>query len=63
MWDTRSGKVEGQLIGHSGPVMCVQLEQSMNTIVSGSRDNSIRVTLAFNSIISLTGLGHKSEQT
>ena len=41
LWDLRSGMVHRSLVGHTGPVTCLQFDETH--IVTGSVDRSIRV--------------------
>jgi mitochondrial division protein 1 len=43
LWDLRSGQVHRSLIGHTGPVSCLQFDDVH--LVTGSLDRSIRVSL------------------
>lgn len=43
LWDLRSGQVHRSLVGHTGPVTCLQFDQTQ--LVTGSADRSIRVSL------------------
>lgn len=45
LWDLRSGQVHRSLVGHTGPVTCLQFD-SMH-LVTGSADRSIRVSFSF----------------
>lgn len=42
LWDLRSGQVHRSLVGHTGPVTCLQFDDSR--LVTGSLDRSIRVS-------------------
>ena len=42
LWDLRSGQVHRSLIGHTGPVTCLQFDDTH--IVTGSADRSVRVS-------------------
>lgn len=42
LWDLRSGQVHRSLVGHTGPVTCLQFDQTH--LVTGSADRSIRVS-------------------
>jgi len=42
LWDLRSGQVHRSLVGHTGPVTCLQFDGTH--IVTGSLDRSIRVS-------------------
>lgn len=44
LWDLRSGQVHRSLVGHTGPVTCLQFDDVH--LVTGSLDRSIRVTLS-----------------
>lgn len=44
LWDLRSGQVHRSLVGHTGPVTCLQFGDVH--LVTGSLDRSIRVSLA-----------------
>lgn len=44
LWDLRSGQVHRSLVGHTGPVTCLQFDDVH--IVTGSLDRSIRVSLS-----------------
>ena len=57
LWDLRSGQVHRSLVGHTGPVTCLQFDDMH--LVTGSADRSIRVSQkSFDSSFSvgLTGL-------
>ncbi|RYC54281.1 hypothetical protein CHU98_g11925, partial [Xylaria longipes] len=41
LWDLRSGQVHRSLVGHTGPVTCLQFDDVH--IVTGSSDRSIRI--------------------
>jgi len=43
LWDLRSGQVHRSLVGHTGPVTCLQFDDVH--LVTGSLDRSIRVCL------------------
>jgi division protein 1 len=43
LWDLRSGQVHRSLVGHTGPVTCLQFDDIH--LVTGSLDRSIRVRL------------------
>lgn len=43
LWDLRSGQVHRSLVGHTGPVTCLQFDDVH--IVTGSLDRSIRVSI------------------
>lgn len=43
LWDLRSGHVHRSLVGHTGPVTCVQFDDVH--LVTGSLDRSVRVSL------------------
>jgi division protein 1 len=45
LWDLRSGQVHRSLVGHTGPVTCLQFDDVH--IVTGSLDRSIRVSLDY----------------
>lgn len=45
LWDLRSGQVHRSLVGHTGPVTCLQFDDVH--LVTGSLDRSIRVSLTF----------------
>lgn len=42
LWDLRSGQVHRSLVGHTGPVTCLQFDDTY--LVTGSVDRSIRVS-------------------
>jgi division protein 1 len=42
LWDLRSGQVSRSLVGHTGPVTCLQFDDSL--LVTGSADRSVRVS-------------------
>ena len=44
LWDLRSGQVHRSLVGHTGPVTCLQFDDTH--LVTGSADRSIRVRIA-----------------
>ena len=44
LWDLRSGQVHRSLVGHTGPVTCVQFDDTH--LVTGSADRSVRVSLS-----------------
>lgn len=44
LWDLRSGQVHRSLVGHTGPVTCLQFDDVH--LVTGSLDRSIRVSYA-----------------
>ena len=41
LWDLRSGAVHRSLVGHTGPVTCLQFDETY--LVTGSTDRSVRV--------------------
>ncbi|VEU21626.1 DEKNAAC102270 [Brettanomyces naardenensis] len=41
LWDLRSGEVMRQLIGHTGPVSCLQFDEK--SLITGSADRSVRI--------------------
>ena len=43
LWDLRSGQVHRSLVGHTGPITCLQFDEVH--LVTGSLDRSIRVSL------------------
>jgi division protein 1 len=43
LWDLRSGQVHRNLVGHTGPITCLQFDDVH--LVTGSLDRSIRVGL------------------
>lgn len=43
LWDLRSGQVHRSLVGHTGPITCLQFDDVH--LVTGSLDRSIRVSL------------------
>ena len=43
LWDLRSGQVHRSLVGHTGPVTCLQFDDMH--LVTGSADRSIRVSI------------------
>lgn len=43
LWDLRSGQVHRSLVGHTGPITCLQFDQTH--LVTGSADRSIRVSI------------------
>jgi division protein 1 len=45
LWDLRSGQVHRSLVGHTGPVTCLQFDDVH--LITGSLDRSIRVRLEF----------------
>ncbi|BCR88777.1 WD repeat-containing protein [Aspergillus chevalieri] len=45
LWDLRSGQVHRSLVGHTGPVTCLQFDDVH--LVTGSSDRSIRVRFFF----------------
>lgn len=45
LWDLRSGQVHRSLVGHTGPVTCLQFDDVH--LVTGSLDRSIRVSSPF----------------
>lgn len=45
LWDLRSGQVSRSLVGHTGPVTCLQFDDVH--LVTGSLDRSIRVSTYF----------------
>jgi mitochondrial division protein 1 len=42
LWDLRSGQVHRSLVGHTGPVTCLQFDDTH--LVTGSADRSVRVS-------------------
>jgi division protein 1 len=42
LWDLRSGQVHRSLVGHTGPVTCLQFDDVH--LVTGSLDRSVRVS-------------------
>lgn len=53
LWDLRSGQVHRSLVGHTGPVTCLQFDDMH--MVTGSSDRSIRVCI-FNSFHYFLGI-------
>jgi division protein 1 len=53
LWDLRSGQVHRSLVGHTGPVTCLQFDDMH--LVTGSLDRSIRVSFSthFHQIVEL----------
>lgn len=49
LWDLRSGQVHRSLVGHTGPVTCLQFDDTH--LVTGSTDRSVRVSLVPSKII------------
>ena len=49
LWDLRSGQVSRSLVGHTGPVTCLQFDDAH--MVTGSLDRSIRVRALGTSIV------------
>ena len=49
LWDLRSGQVHRSLVGHTGPVTCLQFDDVH--LVTGSLDRSIRVSLRLRILI------------
>jgi len=47
MWDMRTGQAHRTLLGHTGPVTCLQFDEIH--VVSGSLDKSVRVCPLFRS--------------
>lgn len=45
LWDLRSGQVHRSLVGHTGPITCLQFDDVH--LVTGSLDRSIRVTSSY----------------
>lgn len=45
LWDLRSGQVSRSLVGHTGPVTCLQFDDVH--LVTGSLDRSIRVCITY----------------
>ena len=43
LWDLRSGQVHRSLVGHTGPVTCLQFDDVH--MVTGSLDRSVRVSV------------------
>jgi len=41
MWDMRTGQAHRTLVGHTGPVTCLQFDEIH--VVSGSLDKTVRV--------------------
>jgi mitochondrial division protein 1 len=50
LWDLRSGQVHRSLVGHTGPITCLQFDDVH--MVTGSLDRSIRVRVPFPVFIS-----------
>lgn len=50
LWDLRSGQVHRSLVGHTGPVTCLQFDDVH--MVTGSLDRSVRVSLALQLLLS-----------
>ena len=48
LWDLRSGQVHRSLVGHTGPVTCLQFDDMH--LITGSADRSIRVSFPYISI-------------
>ena len=42
LWDLRSGQVHRSLVGHTGPITCLQFDDT--SLVTGSLDRSVRVS-------------------
>lgn len=45
LWDLRSGQVHRSLVGHTGPITCLQFDE--RHLITGSADRSIRVGVPF----------------
>ena len=59
LWDLRSGQVHRSLVGHTGPVTCLQFDDVH--LVTGSVDRSVRVSLTSSPRVScLTNMHHRS---
>jgi division protein 1 len=54
LWDLRSGQVHRSLVGHTGPVTCLQFDDVH--LVTGSADRSIRVSLTYKHTVLLLRL-------
>lgn len=54
LWDLRSGQVHRSLVGHTGPVTCLQFDDTH--IVTGSADRSVRVSYGLDVIDELLTL-------
>ena len=64
LWDLRSGQVHRSLIGHTGPVTCLQFDNVH--LITGSLDRSIRVSPSLVDIVILrehTAHGAKERDT
>lgn len=53
LWDLRSGQVHRSLVGHTGPVTCLQFDDVH--LVTGSLDRSIRVSFFLSFLFDVTG--------
>jgi division protein 1 len=53
LWDLRSGQVHRSLVGHTGPVTCLQFDDVH--LVTGSLDRSIRVSCPLSSCLHTNG--------
>ena len=60
MWDMRTGQAHRTLLGHTGPVTCLQFDEIH--VVSGSLDKSVRVRSLFISAHSFLFSDHISKQ-
>ena len=49
LWDLRSGQVHRSLVGHTGPVTCLQFDDAH--LVTGSLDRSIRVSKTLSNLL------------
>ena len=52
LWDLRSGQVHRSLVGHTGPVTCLQFDDVR--LVTGSLDRSIRVRATYYIVSTVT---------
>lgn len=57
IWDSKNGKCDATLIGHSKGVTCVA-NSSNNKIVSGSYDNTLKIWDVKTNICIMTLVGH-----
>lgn len=57
--DAWSGRLLGELRGHSGPVVAVVFSPDAKTVVSGSRDGTLKVWQAWSGRLLETWTGHK----
>ena len=45
MWSSSTGEELAEFKGHTGPVFCCALAHTLNMVVSGSKDKTVKVDI------------------